>query len=162
MQFIISERLQHVYLSGGKASFIWARYTCSEMIALSAMLWPLGIGTENTSQCPQVVELKSYLGGNLLFASLAGNWEDMSSWRPSRWYKCLVKLLPRPETILISRLTIVAVVMLSSLSTTLVVKGDECHLTPVVHVLEYPGCIPKPIPSFACAGKCTSYVQVST
>ena len=72
------------------------------------------------------------------------------------------KLLPRPETILISRLTIVAVVMLSSLSTTLVVKGDECHLTPVVHVLEYPGCIPKPIPSFACAGKCTSYVQVST
>ena len=61
------------------------------------------------------------------------------------------------------------------------VKGDECHLTPVIHVLQvshhlaphicpvqptdpppqYPGCIPKPIPSFACTGRCTSYVQVS-
>ena len=39
--------------------------------------------------------------------------------------------------------------------------GDECHLTPVIHVLQYPGCIPKPIPSFACTGRCTSYVQVS-
>ena len=39
--------------------------------------------------------------------------------------------------------------------------GDECHLTPVIHVLQHPGCIPKPIPSFACSGKCTSYVQVS-
>ena len=53
--------------------------------------------------------------------------------------------------------------------------GDECHLTPVIHVLQYPGCmyslcthqilimysgIPKPIPSFACTGRCTSYVQV--
>ena len=37
---------------------------------------------------------------------------------------------------------------------------DECHLTPVIHVLQYPGCIPKPIPSFACTGRCTSYVQV--
>jgi len=41
------------------------------------------------------------------------------------------------------------------------VNADECHLTPVFHVLKYPGCIPKPIPSFACTGKCTSYVQVS-
>ncbi|KZS13469.1 putative Bursicon alpha [Daphnia magna] len=41
------------------------------------------------------------------------------------------------------------------------VRADECHLTPVIHVLQYPGCIPKPIPSFACTGKCTSYVQVS-
>merc|ERR1711934_384077 len=41
------------------------------------------------------------------------------------------------------------------------VQADECHLTPVIHVLQYPGCIPKPIPSFACTGKCTSYVQVS-
>jgi hypothetical protein len=40
-------------------------------------------------------------------------------------------------------------------------SADECHLTPVFHVLKYPGCIPKPIPSFACTGKCTSYVQVS-
>ena len=40
-------------------------------------------------------------------------------------------------------------------------NADECHLTPVFHVLKYPGCIPKPIPSFACTGKCTSYVQVS-
>jgi len=41
------------------------------------------------------------------------------------------------------------------------ILGDECHLTPVIHVLQHPGCIPKPIPSFACNGKCTSYVQVS-
>ena len=40
-------------------------------------------------------------------------------------------------------------------------RADECHLTPVIHVLQYPGCIPKPIPSFACTGRCTSYVQVS-
>lgn len=38
---------------------------------------------------------------------------------------------------------------------------DECSLTPVIHVLQYPGCVPKPIPSFACIGKCGSYVQVS-
>ncbi|GAB6021192.1 hypothetical protein CHUAL_003817 [Chamberlinius hualienensis] len=40
-------------------------------------------------------------------------------------------------------------------------KGDECHISPVIHVLQYSGCIPKPIPSFACQGRCTSYVQVS-
>ena len=40
------------------------------------------------------------------------------------------------------------------------VMADDCQLTPVIHVLQYPGCIPKPIPSFACTGKCTSYVQV--
>ncbi len=39
---------------------------------------------------------------------------------------------------------------------------DECHLTPVIHVLQHPGCIPQPIPSFACTGRCTSYVQVKT
>lgn len=39
--------------------------------------------------------------------------------------------------------------------------SDECSLTPVIHVLQYPGCVPKPIPSFACIGKCGSYVQVN-
>lgn len=39
--------------------------------------------------------------------------------------------------------------------------SDECSLTPVIHVLQFPGCVPKPIPSFACIGKCGSYVQVS-
>lgn len=39
---------------------------------------------------------------------------------------------------------------------------DECQLTPVIHVLQYPGCIPKPIPSFACMGRCASYLQVKT
>uniref|UniRef100_T1JJS2 Bursicon n=1 Tax=Strigamia maritima TaxID=126957 RepID=T1JJS2_STRMM len=39
--------------------------------------------------------------------------------------------------------------------------ADECHITPVIHVLKYPGCNQKPIPSFACQGRCTSYVQVS-
>ena len=36
----------------------------------------------------------------------------------------------------------------------------ECHLRPVIHILQHHGCIPKPIPSFACYGTCTSYVQV--
>ncbi|KAL4716147.1 hypothetical protein ACJJTC_013924 [Scirpophaga incertulas] len=39
--------------------------------------------------------------------------------------------------------------------------GQECQMTPVIHVLRHPGCKPKAIPSFACIGKCTSYVQVS-
>ena len=52
---------------------------------------------------------------------------------------------------------VVVVVALLGLTS---VTGDECNLTPVFHVLQYPGCIPKPIPSFACMGKCTSYVQV--
>ncbi|XP_063235146.1 bursicon-like [Bacillus rossius redtenbacheri] len=39
--------------------------------------------------------------------------------------------------------------------------ADDCQLTPVIHVLQYPGCVPKPIPSFACNGRCGSYVQVS-
>ncbi|XP_020708533.2 mucin-5B [Athalia rosae] len=38
---------------------------------------------------------------------------------------------------------------------------DECQVTPVIHVLRYPGCVPKPIPSFACTGRCSSYLQVS-
>ncbi|GIY97179.1 bursicon [Caerostris extrusa] len=40
-------------------------------------------------------------------------------------------------------------------------RGEECHLRPVIHVLQQPGCIPKPIPSFACQGSCSSYVQKS-
>ncbi|XP_023288144.1 bursicon [Orussus abietinus] len=46
-------------------------------------------------------------------------------------------------------------------ATKAIVGGDECQLTPVIHVLQYPGCIPKPIPSFACTGRCSSYLQVS-
>lgn len=38
--------------------------------------------------------------------------------------------------------------------------SDECQVTPVIHVLQYPGCVPKPIPSFACIGRCASYLQV--
>ncbi|XP_053680414.1 bursicon [Anopheles nili] len=38
---------------------------------------------------------------------------------------------------------------------------DDCQVTPVIHVLQYPGCVPKPIPSFACIGRCASYIQVS-
>ncbi|KAG6453468.1 hypothetical protein O3G_MSEX008171 [Manduca sexta] len=39
--------------------------------------------------------------------------------------------------------------------------GQECQMTPVIHILKHRGCKPKAIPSFACIGKCTSYVQVS-
>ncbi|XP_026465660.1 bursicon, partial [Ctenocephalides felis] len=42
-----------------------------------------------------------------------------------------------------------------------IVHLDDCSVTPVIHVLQYPGCVPKPIPSFACIGRCASYVQVS-
>nr|ACG50067.1 bursicon hormone alpha subunit [Callinectes sapidus] len=42
-----------------------------------------------------------------------------------------------------------------------VARADECSLRPVIHILSYPGCTSKPIPSFACQGRCTSYVQVS-
>jgi len=38
---------------------------------------------------------------------------------------------------------------------------EECRLRPIIHQLKYPGCIPKSIPSFACQGQCSSYVQVS-
>lgn len=38
---------------------------------------------------------------------------------------------------------------------------ESCQLRPVIHVLKQPGCQPKPIPSFACQGSCSSYVQVS-
>lgn len=38
--------------------------------------------------------------------------------------------------------------------------SDECQVTPVIHILQQPGCIPKPIPSYACIGRCASYVQV--
>ncbi|XP_008547494.1 partner of bursicon [Microplitis demolitor] len=38
---------------------------------------------------------------------------------------------------------------------------DECQVTPVIHLLRYQGCLPKPIPSFACTGRCSSYLQVS-
>lgn len=40
-------------------------------------------------------------------------------------------------------------------------SSDECQVTPVIHVLQYPGCVPKPIPSFACIGRCSSYLQVN-
>lgn len=57
-----------------------------------------------------------------------------------------------------------SVLVTSSVIILLVLAGvseaDDCSLTPVIHVLQYPGCVPKPIPSFACMGKCTSYVQV--
>lgn len=40
------------------------------------------------------------------------------------------------------------------------IPADECQVTPVIHILQQPGCIPKPIASYACMGRCTSYVQV--
>ncbi|KAL7642272.1 UNVERIFIED_CONTAM: hypothetical protein RMT77_006833 [Armadillidium vulgare] len=52
----------------------------------------------------------------------------------------------------------ILVAVLTALSST---SGDECSLTPVIHILSYPGCLSKPIPSFACQGRCSSYVQVS-
>ncbi|KAL6260895.1 hypothetical protein P5V15_008423 [Pogonomyrmex californicus] len=42
-----------------------------------------------------------------------------------------------------------------------IVGVDECQTKRVIHFLQYPGCIPKPIPSYACIGRCSSYLQVS-
>lgn len=60
-----------------------------------------------------------------------------------------------------SFLALLPVMMFLLVGLVSVIRADECQLTPVIHVLQYPGCIPKPIPSFACTGKCTSYVQVT-
>lgn len=48
-------------------------------------------------------------------------------------------------------------------STTVLDKYQRsfCKLIPIVHLLHLPGCQAKAIASFACAGSCTSYVQVS-
>jgi hypothetical protein len=54
-----------------------------------------------------------------------------------------------------------AVLLLSVVYIVLVDAKDECQVTPVIHVLQYPGCVPKPIPSFACTGRCSSYLQVT-
>jgi hypothetical protein len=54
-----------------------------------------------------------------------------------------------------------AVLLLSLGCIMLVEAKDECQVTPVIHVLQYPGCVPKPIPSFACTGRCSSYLQVT-
>lgn len=48
----------------------------------------------------------------------------------------------------------------NSLKVSAASSTDECQVTPVIHVLQYPGCVPKPIPSFACIGRCASYIQV--
>lgn len=37
----------------------------------------------------------------------------------------------------------------------------SCQLVHVVHLLRHAGCQPKAIASFACSGRCSSYVQVS-
>lgn len=56
----------------------------------------------------------------------------------------------------------VSAVLLLSLGCVMFVEAkDECQVTPVIHVLQYPGCVPKPIPSFACTGRCSSYLQVT-
>lgn len=36
-----------------------------------------------------------------------------------------------------------------------------CKLIPIIHLLHMPGCQSKAVASFACAGSCMSYVQVS-
>ena len=49
----------------------------------------------------------------------------------------------------------------SSTSSDVSLSREDCRLRPIIHQLKYPGCIPKSIPSFACQGHCSSYVQVS-
>ncbi|XP_013791645.1 bursicon-like [Limulus polyphemus] len=44
---------------------------------------------------------------------------------------------------------------------TLLSKADDCQLRPVMHVLKFPNCRVHVIPSFACQGTCSSYVEVS-
>ncbi|GJQ70486.1 putative DAN domain protein [Trypoxylus dichotomus] len=38
---------------------------------------------------------------------------------------------------------------------------DECRLTPAIRRIKYEGCSSKPIHTFGCTGRCSSYLQVS-
>ncbi|KAK9739784.1 Bromodomain [Popillia japonica] len=38
---------------------------------------------------------------------------------------------------------------------------DDCRLTPAIRRIKYEGCSSKPIPTFGCTGRCSSYLQVS-
>ncbi|XP_011503833.1 PREDICTED: bursicon [Ceratosolen solmsi marchali] len=59
----------------------------------------------------------------------------------------------------VQRLFILLVYSLTNINAK--VGVDDCQITPVIHVLQYSGCVPKPIPSFACIGQCSSYLQIS-
>lgn len=37
---------------------------------------------------------------------------------------------------------------------------DDCRLTPAIRRIKYEGCSSKPIPTFGCTGRCSSYLQV--
>lgn len=41
-----------------------------------------------------------------------------------------------------------------------IIGVDECQVTRVLHTLRAPGCVPKLIASYACTGRCSSYLQV--
>ncbi|XP_068226648.1 bursicon isoform X1 [Palaemon carinicauda] len=93
----------------------------------------------------------------------------------ARYKKKLTKIQSRPTFEAINRRHLTSVRKMSATMTSPVslfffftwtlmsgiTSADECSLTPVIHILSYPGCNSKPIPSFACQGRCTSYVQVS-
>lgn len=69
---------------------------------------------------------------------------------------------PMSNSVSIFLLIFLTLVLYSTTMMTFV-SGDmseECKIRPIIHLLRYPGCVPKPIPSFACQGQCSSYVQV--
>ncbi|XP_046424123.1 bursicon isoform X1 [Neodiprion pinetum] len=68
----------------------------------------------------------------------------------------------RTENLFFCQFALLATLMFLLCGNVSTIAGvDECQVTPVIHVLRYPGCFPKPIPSFACTGRCSSYLQVS-
>ncbi len=40
------------------------------------------------------------------------------------------------------------------------VGGKECERVRIIHVVDLPGCLKKPVPSVICQGHCASFVQV--
>lgn len=70
------------------------------------------------------------------------------------------RLFERWHNIFLLLVIISLTVYCEDTNTNVISSNEDCQVTPVIHVLQYPGCVPKPIPSFACTGRCSSYLQV--
>lgn len=68
-----------------------------------------------------------------------------------------VAKLTQPHTFRRSPFVVVLALIQAFFGLTL---ADECELTQVIHKVQYPGCEDKIIGSYACVGRCTSYVKV--
>lgn len=86
--------------------------------------------------------------------------EWLSRGSRSQFAITLSSVMTNTITVSILYLQSVLLLMLSSATSVEPSSREECKLRPIIHHLKYPGCVPKSIPSFACQGQCSSYVQV--